>query len=207
LSFEASGALKSASLVLRDRETDSWWSIMSSDAIGGELEGADLVELPFASKTTWKEWVARHPDTRVLSVDGTEHVDSDPYADYFASDRTFRDLEISDQRLAPKTPVFAFHLDGVAFAVPHEAFEGGARIPLTDGSGRSLLLFRESGSPLQASSRAFLVEPGWVDPPSRPVAELIRAATEGSTGLEPLAGFDTFWYSWIAVNQESELLR
>ena len=23
---------------MRDRETDSWWSIMTSDAIGGELE-------------------------------------------------------------------------------------------------------------------------------------------------------------------------
>ena len=28
-----------ASLVMRDRETDSWWSIMTSDAIGGELDG------------------------------------------------------------------------------------------------------------------------------------------------------------------------
>ena len=32
-----------ASLVMRDRETDSWWSIMTSTAIGGALQGAELV--------------------------------------------------------------------------------------------------------------------------------------------------------------------
>ena len=33
LSFEASGALKDGALVMRDRETDSWWSIMAAEAI------------------------------------------------------------------------------------------------------------------------------------------------------------------------------
>ena len=42
LNFEASGALLDASLVMRDRETDSWWSIMTSDAIGGDLGVAAL---------------------------------------------------------------------------------------------------------------------------------------------------------------------
>ena len=64
LSFEASGALKKATLVMRDRETDSWWSIMTSNAIGGELEGAELVELPVGEKTTWGAWRARHPALR-----------------------------------------------------------------------------------------------------------------------------------------------
>ena len=73
LNFEASGALLDASLVMRDRETDSWWSIMTSDAIGGELEGDELEELPLGEKSTWKDWVARHPQTLVLSVEGREH--------------------------------------------------------------------------------------------------------------------------------------
>ncbi len=45
-----------ASLVMRDRETDSWWSIMTSTAIGGAMAGADLVELPLGEKTTWRSW-------------------------------------------------------------------------------------------------------------------------------------------------------
>ncbi len=63
LNFEASGALWQASLVMRDRETDSWWSIMTSAAIGGELDGTDLVELPYGEKTTWGKWRKRYPDT------------------------------------------------------------------------------------------------------------------------------------------------
>ena len=104
LNFEASGALLSASLVMRDRETDSWWSIMSSKAIGGELDGVQLTELPVGEKVTWRNWSARHPATLVLSVDGVEHVDSNPYDNYFASEQTFRDLEIEDQRLEPGEP-------------------------------------------------------------------------------------------------------
>ena len=74
LNFEASGALKQASLIMRDRETDSWWSIMTSDAIGGELVGTDLVELPRGEKVTWKDWRRRHPDPGLGSDPWTGHL-------------------------------------------------------------------------------------------------------------------------------------
>ncbi len=93
---------------MRDRETDSWWSIMTSTAIGGELEGEQLVELPISEKATWGDWSARYPDTLVLSIDGEEHVPENRYDNYFASDGTFRDLEIDDNRLPPKAPIFSF---------------------------------------------------------------------------------------------------
>ena len=86
LNFEASGALWQAALVMRDRETDSWWSIMTSQAIGGDLEGADLVELPYSEKVTWAEWRARYPDSLVLSVEGRQHEPKNRYDNYFASD-------------------------------------------------------------------------------------------------------------------------
>ncbi len=62
-----------ASLVMRDRETDSWWSIMTSSAIGGALQGTELDELPIGEKTTWADWRRRYPATLVLSVDGGQH--------------------------------------------------------------------------------------------------------------------------------------
>ena len=64
LDLEPSGALLSASLVMRDRQTDSWWSIMTSKAIGGPLEGTALPELPVGEKTTWK---SQEGATRSLS--------------------------------------------------------------------------------------------------------------------------------------------
>ncbi len=202
LNFEASGALMDASLVLRDRETDSWWSIMTSGAIGGELDGTDLVELAVSEKTTWARWVAAHPGTAVLSVDGVEHVDYNPYDNYFSSDGTFRNLEIADDRLPAKEPIYSFWLDGRPWAVPHSAFAGGALLTPETLGGRGLLLDREPGAPIFASTRAWIVSAERAADGT--AVELLSAAP--SEGIEPLPGFDTFWYTWVAVNGETELV-
>jgi hypothetical protein len=208
LTFEASGALLEASLVMRDRETDSWWSIMTSDAIGGPLEGTGLDELPVSKKAPWGDWKRRHPETLVLSVRGEEHVDRNPYESYFASDGTFRDLEVADDRLPPKEPIYAFRLDGEPWAVAHAAIEGGALFRLPgegDGAGeRRVALHRPPGAALYASSRAWALEGEVSDP-----AALFRRMADGGApppGAESLDGFDTYWYTWVAVNQETGIL-
>ncbi len=202
LNFEASGALLQASLVMRDRETDSWWSIMTSSAIGGRLEGADLVELPLGEKTTWGAWRRRHPQTVALSVDGRQHEATDPYADYFASPDTFRNLEIDDRRLEPKAPIYSFRLDGKPWAVAHRAIEGGR---LVEADGARLLFFRRRGAPLFESTRAWQVDPALA---AEHTPEKLRELAEaGAEGLTRLPGFDTFWYSWVAVNRDTGLLR
>jgi len=201
LTFEASGALLDASLVMRDRETDSWWSIMTSTSIGGSLDKTRLRELPVGEKSTWKDWVGAHPDTLVLSIRGQEHTKNNPYDSYFQSNDTFRDLVIEDTRLAPKESVFAFHLDDGAYAAAQESFEGGRLFGL--GADRSVLLYREPGLSFFASSEAYLIEGSAlaVDP-----SELLKRARAGGPGTSPLSGFDTFWYSWVAVNKGSVLL-
>jgi hypothetical protein len=191
---------------MRDRETDSWWSIMTSEAIGGELDGADLVELPLGEKTTWGEWVQRHPETLVLSVDGKEHEPVNPYDNYFGSDGTFRNLEVADDRLPPKEPIFSFRHAGRPVAVPHSAFEGGRLFLLPDLLGKRLLLYRAEGAPMFASTRAYLVDDELVAGTEDPKSLLARI-DGGAGGVGPVEGFDTFWYNWIAVNEGSELLR
>ena len=124
LNFEASGALLDASLVMRDRETDSWWSIMTSDAIGGTLDQTRLTELPVGEKAQWRDWRARHPTTKVLSIGGVQHVENNPYDNYFDSEETFRGLTVADERLPPKENIYSFHRDGVPYAVPHSAYAG-----------------------------------------------------------------------------------
>jgi hypothetical protein len=201
LNFEASGALWQASLVMRDRETDSWWSIMTSRAIGGEMNGADLVELPYGEKTTWGEWRTRYPDSLVLSVDGREHEAHNPYDDYFAGEQTFRGLEITDRRLPAKEPIFSFFLDGQPYAVPHAALEGRRLFELTGGV--TLLFSRQPGAELFASTRAWKV-PAEVDAalPALPLDDGLEGA-----GFVPLGGIDTFWYTWAAVNEGTKILR
>ena len=197
LNFEASGALLNASLVMRDRETDSWWSIMTSDAIGGDLEGADLEELPVSEKMRWGDWVEKYPETKVLSVSGVEHVRNNPYDNYFESDDTFRGLEIEDDRMEPKEPVYVFWHEGTPYAISHDAFEGGAAFDLP--GDRTIALHREEGASIFASSEAFLV-------PDSTVRDVLDRIERGETeGMSAVSGFDT-WYSWVSVNPGTAVL-
>ena len=157
LNFEASGALRDAALIMRDRETDSWWSIMTSDAIGGDLDGADLEELPYVEKTTWAYWKNRYPQTLALSVEGVEHVENNPYDNYFTSEGTFRDIGVADDRLDAKENIYTFWLAGKPFAVTHRAIQGGKTYQLKELADQVAFFHRVPGLPMYASSEAWLV--------------------------------------------------
>lgn len=211
LSFEPSGALKQATLVMRDRETDSWWSIMSGDAIGGDMKGQRLEELPVGERTTWGKWRRKYPETRVLSVDGKEHDPKNPYQGYFDSEKTFRNVDVKDDRLDAKAPIFSFRLDAVPYAAPYAAVEGGAVFPVKGGA---VFLYRRPGAGLFESTGAWFLagagpddvsraKDGWVDRRSGAAftpGEGWSGARDGGEPPAPLAGFDTFWYSWANNN-------
>ena len=88
MNFEASGGLINASLVMQDKQTDTYWSIMEGEAIAGELSGEKLVELPVSEKIQWRHWKEKYSDTLVLSVRGRED-GPDGYRDYFRDSRGF----------------------------------------------------------------------------------------------------------------------
>jgi len=191
---------------MRDRETDSWWSIMTGNAIGGKMDGADLVELPYGEKTTWGDWVSRYPQSLVLSVNGVEHDPVSSYDRYFSSDDTFRGLEIKDRRLKPKESIFTFRLDEQPYAIAHASIQG-ARLLEIAGQNRAVLVFREPGISMFASSEAYLVEAS-LGKSDADTAQLLEQARSGNTaGFTKLPGIDTFWYTWISANKDSKLLR
>ena len=169
---------------MRDRETDSWWSIITGDAIGGSLEGTPLVELASSQKMQWGEWLKLNPDTRIQWIEGSEHDASDPSARYFDSADGFRGLKSADERLSDKTSIYAFQLDGVAFAVPHSVIEGGVTFTLDKDT--TISLHREPGSAIFASTEAYLIS---------------------DSGRSDLPGFDTFWYIWSTTHDDVTLLK
>ena len=71
------------------------------EAIEGEKKGARLKEIPIAVKTQWRDWVKKHPNTLVLSVDGKED-SKEGYISYFNSPRGFRGISATDRRLESK---------------------------------------------------------------------------------------------------------
>ena len=71
LTFDFAAGLLEDNLLLVDRETDSIWSQLDSKAISGPLTGQALEVIP-SLQTTWAHWIARHPGTRVMVIDGEE---------------------------------------------------------------------------------------------------------------------------------------
>jgi hypothetical protein len=214
LSFEPSGALWEASLVMRDKETDSWWSIITGDAVGGNLEGEKLDELPVSEKVRWGEWKKRHPDTLVLSVDGQEYDPRNPYTGYFNSERTFQRITAADPRLPAKELVFAFRLGGEQYAVPHAAVEGGAGAVI---GGREVFLYRVAGADVLESTRAYVMEAGdtrirykdgaWIDAKTGAEFSPQTGFAADAKGVEKLTGFDTFWYNLANIISDPVILE
>jgi hypothetical protein len=212
LRFEASGGLLHSALVLRDKETDSFWSIMTGTSLAGDLAGTSLNELPLGEKAQWKDWVAQHPDTRVLSVDGVEHVDNSPYDNYLGSDEGFRGAEASDKRLPTKASIYSFHLRGTPYAVPQSDYPDGEAFDLGDGQ---IFLYRPADAAVYYSTRAWQSSgferrgDSWYDRASGARFDPARAAFADANGKgpKPLEGFDTFWYNWSLTNPQTQLIR
>lgn len=81
LTFIVSGKLWRNSLIMMDKETGSLWSHITGECLEGEYAGTVLATVP-AVQTSWAEWKAAHPATRVLEK--SEAVTSSHYAAYFA---------------------------------------------------------------------------------------------------------------------------
>lgn len=209
LNFEASGGLVNSSLVMQDKETDSYWSIMKGSSTAGQFSGTPLVELPVSEKTSWADWVAKHPDTKVLSVNGAEHA-RDGYERYWDDPKGFRGQSADDKRLETKAPIFAFEHGGNRFAVAHDTFEGGHVVDLGDGA--LLFLYRGEGAATFKSSAAFLSRAGFVQDGGAWTELESGAKFDPATGkfdgeVEPMLGFDTFWYNWSLNNPNTEVLE
>ena len=81
--FGVSGLLFNSDVLLYDHQTGSLWSQIRSQAISGRLKGTEIQPV-VAAHTTWRDWLSRHPDTRVLSTDtGFGHsYRRSPYLEY-----------------------------------------------------------------------------------------------------------------------------
>lgn len=209
LEFEASGGLRNSALVMQDRQTDTYWSIMDGKAIAGELEGTELVELPVSEKVPWKDWVAKHPDTLVLSVNGREDL-SAAYEQYYTDPRGFRGSRAEDDRLDTKEPIYAFRRGATPYAIPQKELEKGEVYRLDDGA--QVFLYRPKNASMFHGTRAFVSQEGFEKRGDHWLEKFTGARFDPSTGsfvggeVEPLSGFDTFWYTWSLNNPETKLL-
>lgn len=132
LTFIVSGKLWRNSLIMQDKETGSLWSHITGECLDGELKGSQLKMIPVV-QTTWAEWSADHPQTRVLKK--SEEIKSSGYENYFADpERTglFRTVWLQD-RLPGKSLVHGVLLGPHSLAVTDSALVVGRPIAATMG--------------------------------------------------------------------------
>ncbi len=218
LRFGVSGMLWRENLVMYDRETDSWWAQATGTAIRGPLKDRSLT-LVVSTMTTWKDWLARHPDTLLLSKaspDGPQGR-SDAYAGYHTSQSlgvTGR-FRRSDSGLDDKARVLGFRLVDQSFVVPLTALAGDRVISMASPVP-ALVVSVGSG----AGGRVFLTREHRFSASSEAPGRLVDAATESSwnrNGLAisgPLQGRQleevpaslAYWFAWRAFFPASQVI-
>ena len=110
-----------------DRATNSLWHQFTGTPIIGELQGSGIVLDYFpTARTTWGEWVAEHPDTTVLALDGAhyaewsylhEREEKSIYWEYRADPQTMFPIFQRDPVMAAKAEVL-----GVSIGDIHKAY-------------------------------------------------------------------------------------
>lgn len=171
LTFLVSGKLWRNSLVMQDEETGTLWSHITGEAMSGELAGA-VLELVPAVQTTWAQWRAAHPETRLLRK--SAEITSSRYASYFADpERTgiFRSNWLRE-RLPGKELVFGIRSGVHAAAVTAGALAAGGPVRVQLGEQVITVELGDDGG--------------------------VRAWTGGGEGLEPTPHdvLPVYWFAW-----------
>jgi hypothetical protein len=152
LDFGTSGKLYRSNLVMYDRQTESYWAQVTGQAIMGRLTGTQLEFIP-VQLVAWEDWVARHPDGKVLSRD-TGHrrsYGSNPYEGYDRPDsQPFLFKGEPDPRLPSKARVVGVRVGDDVVAFPYEqltahATRGWSVLSETVG-GRQVVVFWKDGA-------------------------------------------------------------
>ncbi len=166
LDFGTSGRLFNSNLVMNDRQTGTYWSQATLEAIIGPLAGRRLRFLP-AQIVSWGDWRATHPTGRVLSQDtGFDRpYGQNPYQGYDSpGNDPFRYTGDPDPRLPAIARVLGVGVWGRQVAFPYEELEAravdGFAAVQTRVGGQGVVVFWKEGTtsaldqPEIATSRA-----------------------------------------------------
>ncbi len=144
LSFGSSGLLYRSNKLMYDQSTNSLWNQFTGKPAVGTLARADLKlnARPIVT-TTWKQWLATHPDTRVLDINtghDRDYQPGKPYGDYFASPDLRFPAATDKQQGKPKSELYVLRISGAEKAWPLELFKRGAVINDQAGALKLVLI-------------------------------------------------------------------
>jgi hypothetical protein len=188
LTFVVSGRLWRENLVMVDRQTRSWWAQATGTSIDGKFKGTTLKMFPNFSMMTWKEWVADHPNTLVLSKRtrrGLEGI-AMGYTDYHRSSRigVTGQLRFNDKQLPAKARVLGFRIDDHPYAVDLAALTRKGSITTMIPSGKEVKIVGTRDG----------------------IGGSVFVASDGSK-QEQMPSSVSYWFAWKAFFPATELIR
>lgn len=181
--FGVSGKLWRSNLLMYDRTTDpkkeSLWSQVLGEAVVGPATGTKLTVLP-SNIVKYGDWKKSRPGTTVLSTDTghNRNYGRDPYGDYYTSEFVSYGATFNDERLHPKAFVLGIEVDGQYKAYDHEALKIGTT---TDAFAGETITIEKN--------------------------EINEISIFIGDDKKPLSYIGGFWFSWLAVHEETELYK
>ena len=176
--FGVSGVLYNSDLVLYDRETETLWDQIEAKGIVGPMTDETLTLVP-VSMARWSRWLAKHPDTLILSTDTGFDKDysGDRFAEYRESTRLFMPVSATDDRVHAKTVVYGFDLEETDIAITESLLA-------KDGSHTRSIAGKESVFSMLEDGTVTLRRDGEVFHPIR-----------------------LFWFAWYTFHPETDLAQ
>ena len=215
--FGSSGFLYRSNKLMYDQQTHSLWNQFTGRPVVGELTGSgiELKVLPVAI-TSWRNWLARHPTTKVLSLFTgftRDYRPGKPYAKYFASPDLMFPALVPDKRLKPKDHVFVLR-DGAnekAWAVAdftdrkviNDTVGTLDVVLIGDAATRTVRAYRRDG-------RAFDAVEGDAATLTSGDGEIWQITEDALTGpnearLARLPGHIAYWFAWSGYKKDRPL--
>jgi hypothetical protein len=231
--FGTSGMLYRSNKLMYDRKTNTLWSSLTGRPVIGELAQRDL-KLDFfpVELTMWGDWLAEHPDTKVLSRDTgyypprfyePETDTASIYYDYRVKAETMFPVWDRDDRLDTKDEVLGFSSGDSHKAYPVATLRGLNLV--NDRVGEQNIVIVASGSSssiriYESADYSFSLPPDagevhgipstLIDQDGNEWAVSEDALTSGDTELPELRrlpSFISFWFGWFAFHPDTALFE
>jgi hypothetical protein len=178
LEFGVSGLLYNSDVLLYDRQTESLWSQLMTEAVTGKMRGSRLTIID-SDHTTWGDWVERYPGTAVLSLNtgyGRNYM-VEPYRGYEDTERLYFPVSHSKKSFPNKERVLGIEIKGSFKAYPVSTLSSGENVDVFKGIS---LIINYS-----------------------PENQSIKATSDN----EPVKQMITYWFAWYTFHPYTKVYK
>jgi hypothetical protein len=183
--FGTSRKLWNSNLVMYDRKTDSLWSQLLGEAIGGEMTGTKLALIP-SDQMEYGNWKKAYPNGEVLSRDtgATRFYGRNPYGSYFSvQDFSLAMVKVKDERISNDAHILGLEVNDKAKAYP---------VDLVKQRGVVEDVFEDTTFMLSYDK-------------ALDVVRIYKKFPDGRT--ERVNPFSSFWFAWAVTHPGTELYQ